>query len=143
MRRNRLRRMKNRGHVVQEISMTPLVDVALTLLIIFMVATPMLQNVIKVELPSSRIDDGVPSSQTQQDLTVYIDKGRKMYLNGTEYPLQTLLKELKSLVKKGKDEIVFVKADQAVPYGIVIDLVDTIKVSGGIKYVALATKRSF
>lgn len=143
MRRNRLRRMKNRGHVVQEISMTPLVDVALTLLIIFMVATPMLQNVIKVELPSSRIDDGVPSSQTQQDLTVYIDKGRKMYLNGTEYPLQTLLKELKVLVKKGKDEIVFVKADQAVPYGIVIDLVDTIKVSGGIKYVALATKRSF
>ncbi len=143
MRRNRLRRMKNRGHHVQEISMTPLVDVALTLLIIFMVATPMLQNVIKVELPSSRIDDGVPSSHSQQELAVYIDKDRKMYLNGTELPLQTLLKELKVLVKKGKDEIVFVKADQAVPYGVVIDLVDTIKISGGIKYVALATKRSF
>jgi len=143
MRRNSSRRMKSRGHHVQEISMTPLVDVALTLLIIFMVATPMLQNVIKVELPSSRIDDGVPSSQTQQELAVYIDKERKMYLNGTELPLSTLLKELKVLVKNGKDEIVFVKADQAVPYGIVIDLVDTIKVSGGIKYVALATKRSF
>ena len=143
MRRNRLRRMKNRGHVLQELSMTPLVDVALTLLIIFMVATPMLQNVIKVELPSSRIDDSVPSSHSQQELTVYIDKSRKFYLNGQEFSLNALLKELKVLVKKDKDDIVFVKADQAVPYGAVIDLVDTIKVSGGIKYVALATKRSF
>ena len=53
----------------------------LTLLIIFMVATPMMNNVIKVELPSSRIDDGMPQSHQQQDLTVYIDKQKKLYLN--------------------------------------------------------------
>ena len=142
MRRNRVGRMKRRGHVMQELSMTPLVDVALTLLIIFMVATPMLQNVIKVELPSSRIDDGAPSSHTQQDLTVYIDKHKKLYLNGVAYSLQEMLKQLKVITKKNKEDIVFIKADQAVSYGTVIDLVDTIKVAGGIKYVALATKRS-
>ncbi len=142
MRRFRLRRLKNRTHAMQEINVTPLVDVALTLLIIFMVATPMMHNVIKVELPSSRIDDNMPQSQTQQDLTVFIDKAGKMYLNGQEFALQPLLKKLAELVKKDSNDIVFVKADQGVPYGKVIDLVDTIKVAGGIKYVALATKRA-
>ena len=56
--------------------------------------------------------------------------------------VQPLLKKLSELVKKDSGDIVFVKADQGVPYGKVIDLVDTIKVAGGIKYVALATKRA-
>jgi len=142
MRRLRGRRLVNREHKMQEINVMPLVDVALTLLIIFMVATPMMNNVIKVELPSSRIDDGAVQSHTQQDLTVYIDKNKNIYLNGKQYSLENLLKELQKIVKKDSDEVVFVKADQGVSYGIVIDLVDTIKVSGGIKYVALATKRA-
>ncbi len=142
MRRLRGRRLANREHKMQEINVMPLVDVALTLLIIFMVATPMMNNVIKVELPSSRIDDGAVQAHTQQDLTVYIDKNKKIYLNGKEYSLDNLLKVLQKTVKKDSDEVVFVKADQGVSYGIVIDLVDTIKISGGIKYVALATKRA-
>lgn len=142
MRRNRGRRIQNREHKMQEINVMPLVDVALTLLIIFMVATPMMNNVIKVELPSSRIDDGAPQTHTQQELVVYIDKQKKMYLNGQEYNLDNLLKTLQKMVKKDSDEVVFVKADQAVSYGVVIDLVDTIKIAGGIKYVALATKRA-
>ncbi|OGB85971.1 hypothetical protein A3J41_02215 [candidate division TM6 bacterium RIFCSPHIGHO2_12_FULL_38_8] len=127
---------------MQEVNVLPLVDVALTLLIIFMVATPMMHNVIKVELPSSRIDDGMPQSHSQQELTVFVDKQGKFHLNGQEYTLEVLLKKLQQLVKKDSDDIVFVKADQAVPYGKVIDLVDTIKISGGVKYVALATKRA-
>lgn len=142
MKRLRGRRVSTREHKMQEINVMPLVDVALTLLIIFMVATPMMNNVIKVELPSSRIDDGAAQTHTQQDLTVYIDKNKKIYLNGQEYSLDNLLKELQKIVKKDSDEVVFVKADQGVSYGIVIDLVDTIKVTGGIKYVALATKRA-
>ena len=142
MKRMRGRRTQNREHKVQEINMMPLVDVALTLLIIFMVATPMMNNVIKVELPSSRIDDGAPKSHSQEEIIVYIDKDKKMYLNGKEYTLDNLLKKLQTMVKKDSDEVVFVKADQAVSYGIVIDLVDTIKIAGGIKYVALATKRA-
>lgn len=142
MRRLKTRRLRQRGHQMQEINVMPLVDVALTLLIIFMVATPMMNNVIKVELPSSRIDDGGMQSHTQQDLTVFIDKHKKIYLNGSPYSLEQLLVQLRKLVKKDSEEIVFVKADQAVPYGQVIDLVDTIKITGGIKYVALATKRA-
>lgn len=141
MRNSRARRSRSRSVGVPEISMTPLIDVALTLLVIFMITTPMMQNVIKVELPSSRINES--ESQTQQELIVYVDKDQKIYLNGKEYSLNLLLTELQKIIKKDADEVVFVKADQAVPYGKVIDLVDTLKVSGGIKYVALATKRAF
>lgn len=142
MKRVRGRRIQNREHKMQEINVMPLVDVALTLLIIFMVATPMMNNVIKVELPSSRIDDGAPQTHTQEEIIVYIDKQKKIYLNGQEYSLDNLLKMLQKMIKKDSDEVVFVKADQGVSYGIVIDLVDTIKIAGGIKYVALATKRA-
>jgi len=142
MKRGRARRLKNRSHVMPEINVMPLVDVALTLLIIFMVATPMMQNVIKVELPSSRINDEVVQSHTQQDLTVYIDKNRKFFLNGKELTLDALIQSIKKISKKDTVEVVFVKADQSVPYGYVIDLVDVLKIGGGIKYVALATKHA-
>lgn len=137
----RARRLRQRVVDVPEISMTPLIDTALTLLIIFMITTPMMNNIIKVELPSSRINE--TESYEQQELIVYIDKDQKMYLNGKEFGLSSMIDQLKKVMKKDKDEIVFVKADQAVSYGKVIDLVDTIKVTGGIKYVALATKQSF
>lgn len=141
MRNLRKRRSRGRSVGIPELPMTPLIDVALTLLVIFMITTPMMQNVIKVELPSSRINEA--ETQVQQELIVYVDKDQKVYLNGKEYSLNLLLEELQKIIKKDADEVVFVKADQAVPYGKVIDLVDTLKVSGGIKYVALATKRAF
>lgn len=142
MRRSRLRKNKQRGHVIQEICMTPLVDVALTLLIIFMVATPMMNNIIKIELPSSRINDDIPKSHTQQNLTVYVDKNRTLFFNDQEISQEALLKQLKIVAKKNKEDVVLLRADLSVPYGKVIDLMDTIKISGGIKYVALATKRA-
>ena len=135
------RRSRSKSVAILDIQMTPLIDVALTLLIIFMVTTPMINNIIKVELPSSRINES--ESQTQEEHVVYIDKDEKVYLNGKEFSLETLLNELQKIIKKDADEVVFVKADQSISYGKVIDLVDTLKISGGIKYVALATKRAF
>lgn len=141
MRSSRKRRSRGRTVGIPEIPMTPLIDVALTLLVIFMITTPMVQNVIKVELPSSRMNEA--ETQVQQELIVYVDKDQKIYLNGKQYSLDLLLTELQKIIKKDAEEVVFVKADLAVPYGKVIDLVDTLKVSGGIKYVALATQRAF
>lgn len=141
MRSSRTRRSRSRSIGVLEVPMTPLIDVALTLLIIFMVTSPMMNNVIKVELPSSRMNES--ESGIQEEHIVYVDKDEKMYLNGKEFSLETLLAELQKIIKKDAEEIVFVKADQSIPYGKVIDLVDTLKISGGIKYVALATKRAF
>ena len=141
MRNSRRRKSRDRSIGIIDIPMTPLIDVALTLLIIFMVTTPMMNNIIKVELPSSRMNE--TETQAQQELVVYIDKDQKVYLNGKDLSLKALLAELQKMIKKDANEVVFVKADQAVPYGKVIDLVDTLKISGGIKYVALATKQAF
>lgn len=139
MRYNRFRRQR-KPITLPEVSLTPLIDTALTLLIIFMITTPMMNNVIKVELPSSQVNE--VDSQVQQETIVYIDKQQKLYLNDIEMNLQSIVKALQKMGQQKKIEMVFVKADQAVEYGKVIDLVDTIKMAGGIKYVALATKRA-
>jgi biopolymer transport protein ExbD len=123
-----------------EVSLTPLIDTALTLLVIFMITTPMMNNVIKVELPTSQVDE--MEHHVQQETIVYIDAKGALHLNGKVLTLQEIIKELQQLGQQKKVEMVFVKADQAVEYGKVIDLVDTIKMAGGIKYVALATKRA-
>lgn len=139
MRYNRFRRQR-KPITLPEITLTPLIDTALTLLVIFMITAPMMNNVIKVELPSSHVDE--MDSKVQQETIVYIDKQQKLHLNGSEMSLQAIVKELQAMGKAKAIEVVFVKADQAVEYGKVIDLVDTIKMAGGIKYVALATKRA-
>ncbi|MBP6870201.1 biopolymer transporter ExbD [Candidatus Babeliales bacterium] len=139
MRYNRFRRQR-KPITMPEVSLTPLIDTALTLLVIFMITTPMMNNVIKVELPSSQVDE--MDKHVQQETIVYIDKHQKVYLDGVEMNVQAIIKALQKMGQQKKIEMVFVKADQAVEYGKVIDLVDTIKMAGGIKYVALATKRA-
>ncbi len=139
MRRNKFRRPRM-PITMPEVSLTPLIDTALTLLVIFMITAPMMNNVIKVELPSSQVDE--MDSKVQQETIVYIDKQHKLFVNGKELALAAVVQELQQMSAAKKVEIVFVKADQAVEYGKVIDLVDTIKMAGGIKYVALATKRA-
>lgn len=133
-------RRDRRSSGLPEVSLTPLIDTALTLLVIFMITTPMMNNVIKVNLPSSSVNEG--DSKDQQETIIYVDKQSKLYLNGIEMNLKSILQKLQQMKKQQKIEMVFVKADQAVSYGVVIDLVDTVKTVGGIKYVALATERA-
>jgi biopolymer transport protein ExbD len=137
-RRSRSRRSSSPA--LPEISLTPLIDTALTLLVIFMVTSPMMNNVIKVELPKSRSNEDQGS---KQELIVYMDKHEKLFFNGAPVDdLAALIKKIKLHVGHRANQMVFVKADQVVSYGHVIDLVDHIKVVGGISYVALATKRA-
>lgn len=100
----------------------------------------MINNAIKVELPSSRVNE---DRGTQQDLIVFIDNKERLFFNDRSV---TSLNDLITIIKKnvGNDtqRTVFVKADKRISYGRVIELVDHIKVVGGISYVALATKRA-
>jgi biopolymer transport protein ExbD len=134
------RRLRARQQGQATVSLTPLIDTALTLLVIFMVATPMMHRGIKVELPKGNANE-VKNEQKQQDLVVYIDKKDQVYLNGTAVTKTTLITELKKLMQKNKSETVVVKADEGVSYGSVISVVDSLKHTGGITYVALATQR--
>jgi len=132
------RRKRRRLHALTEISLTPLIDTALTLLVIFMITAPMMHNAIRVTLPQGKAKEDLGA---QQDLVVYIDKEGNIFLDGIKTERKKIVALLQQKVGRNKDKTVYVKADTAVHYGKVIELVDDIKVVGGIKYVALATQK--
>lgn len=134
-----LRRRKNRTTSGSEISLTPLIDTALTLLIIFMVATPMMHNSLKIDLP-----EGTSKEATQQtsELVVYVTDQGALFLNDVPVSEDNLIPAIQQVMKTSeKAKPLFVKADKLVQYGKVIGLVERLKMVGGIEYVALATKQ--
>lgn len=134
------RRARSRASLnAPEITLTPMIDTALTLLIIFMVTTPMIHNAIKVNLPRGRVKEDIGATQ---DLVVYIDKHEKIYINGTSILHDRFIAELKRMVGREQDKMVYVKADRAVSYGFVTETVDQMKRVEGIAHVALATQRA-
>ncbi len=134
----KLARRRRISRHITDIPLTPLIDTALTLLVIFMITTPMLQNAIKVDLPYGKAkEDG----GARQDLVVFIDNKGTLFFNGVPYKKDTLIEQLKKTVKNSNDQVVYIKGDRSASYGAILELVDQIKVVGGIKYVALATQK--
>jgi biopolymer transport protein TolR len=130
---------KKRDSKLPELSMNPLIDTALTLLIIFMVTTPMLQNSINVDLPKGKSQE---DTGTKQELVINIDKEENIFFNNEKIELKELNKAIKNQIGDNLDQVVFVKGDESIKYGKLIDVVDSIKYIGGLKNVVLATKRS-
>lgn len=138
MMRKKRRSGRQRSAAMLDISMTPLIDTALTLLVIFMIATPMIQNAIRVTLPKGKAKEDVGN---QQKIVVYVDKDKNIHFNGHIIAKNDLVAKLKNQIGNDTNQMVHVKADQAIPYGNVLELVDHIKVVGGISYVVLATQK--
>ncbi len=138
MARRSFRSRRRQSSQLLDISLTPLVDTALTLLVIFMITTPMIQNAIRVSLPKGQAKE---DADNQQELVVYVDKDKKLFFNGTEFSDEAIVAELQTKVAADQNKMVYVKADQGVPYGTVLELVDRIKVVGGVSHVVLATQK--
>ena len=138
MRRPNKRPRKQRT-AMNDLSMTSLIDTALTLLMVFMIATPAIHNAIKVTLPRGNTQDN--AAQQHDELIVFIDKNGDFYFNNTKTAKSELIANIKNAVGNDHERTVYVKADTAISYGTVIELVDDIKFVGGIKYVALATQK--
>lgn len=134
-----LRKRKPAGALIPEITLTPLIDTALTLLVIFMVTSPLIQNGIKVDLPRGQAQE---IKGVQEELVVHIDKKLNIFLNNSPIKKDQLTAQLKKHVGNHKNQTVFIKGDKAVDYGTVLELVDQIKTVGGIERVALATVKA-
>lgn len=135
----RSRGRRRRLQAMNDVSLTPLIDTALTLLIIFMVATPMMRNSIRVTLPSGQAKE---DNSKQQDLVVQINEKKELQLNGEAVKsLDQLIGQLKQSIGTQQDRVVHVYGAKNVDYGFVIELVDSLKSVGGIRHVALATQR--
>jgi biopolymer transport protein TolR len=133
-----LRRIKRLPGSIPEITLTPLIDTALTLLIIFMVISPMINNGIKVDLPEGKVQE---VQGIQEDIIVHVDKQKNVYLNGDLVKKEQFISQLKKKIGNQKHKTVFVKGDGDVAYKDVINIVEEVKLVGGIDRVALATKK--
>lgn len=117
----------NKGGFVAEINVTPFVDVMLVLLIIFMVTAPMMTEGLEVDLPQTRTVQVLPADSDHLLLTVRRDG--VMYLDEYKVTIEQLDGYLQRLVKE-KNKLLFLQADKAVPYGVVVDVMGHIKAAG-------------
>jgi biopolymer transport protein TolR len=110
-----------------EINVTPLVDVVLVLLIIFMVTAPMLQMGIDVNLPrvkSKSID------VTEEKLVLTINGGKEIFINKNKTSIAELGAKLESIFANRIDREVFMRADKNVPYGFVVEVMSAVRKAG-------------
>jgi len=121
------RRRNSGGKLLAEINVTPLVDVVLVLLIIFMVTAPMLQMGIDVNLPrvkSKSID------VTEEKLVLTINSAKEIFINKNKVPVTGLGAKLESIFANRIDREVFMRADKNVPYGFVVEVMSEVRKAG-------------
>ena len=121
---------------ISDINVTPLVDVMLVLLIIFMVTAPILQQGVSIDLP--KVTSGPLAGQDEQ-LVVNIAKTGQVYLNDTPYSLPDLTEKLRAIAVTRSEQPLYVRADQAVPYGQVMRAMAAVRQAGLVR-VGLVTE---
>ena len=124
------RSRRGRHAPMSEINVTPMVDVMLVLLIIFMVAAPLLQTGVQVELPEAK---GTQLPQPKSDpLAVTVKANGDTYIGETQIKIEELAPKLKAIAKNGYDEPIYVRGDQTVSYGTIMKVMSRIN-AGGFK----------
>jgi biopolymer transport protein TolR len=122
---------KHKGGMVADINVTPLVDVMLVLLIIFMVTAPMMTQGVDVDLPHTTAK---PMKQDDKPIVVSIKPNGDIYFNNIQGDRKILQQQLAELAhSKGTDQPIFLRADQKVAYGIVAQVMADIKDAGFLK----------
>jgi biopolymer transport protein TolR len=121
-------RRRGRHHgLMSEINVTPMVDVMLVLLIIFMVAAPLLTVGVPIDLPDTQAK--AMNSDTQP-ITVSINPEGKVYLQETEIPVEEVVPKLQAISKTGYDERIYVRGDKNADYGTVMKVMARISAAG-------------
>ena len=123
---------------ISQINVTPLVDVMLVLLVIFMVTAPIIQQGVQVNLPPAKAG-AIPG--TEEMLVVTIAKNGKIYLNDNAMSLGELGQKLRAIRKLQADKQVYLRADQEVRYGLVMKAIAEIK-QAGIERLGMVTRPS-
>jgi biopolymer transport protein TolR len=118
-----------------EINVTPLVDVMLVLLIIFMVTAPLIQTGVKVDLPKTRTP---PIESKEQKLVVSIKKDKRVYIQDVEVAFDHLAEKLSANAKLKHDRELYIQADRSLPYGVVVEVMAIAK-SAGAETVGMVT----
>ncbi len=127
---------RQRASVMSEINVTPMVDVMLVLLIIFMVAAPLLTVGVPIDLPESQAKS---MEQPKEPLTLSVNDKGQVFLQNTEIKMDELVPKLKAIAKSGFEERIYVRGDKKVDYGTVMRVMGRLS-AAGYRRVALVTE---
>lgn len=132
------RRRHRRKAVMSEINVTPMVDVMLVLLIIFMVSAPLLTVGVPIDLPQTQAKS---LDQDREPLTLSVGLDGKVFLQNSEIPIDELVPKLKAVTdaRGGYDERIYVRGDRKIDYGTVMRVMGRLS-SAGFRRVALVTE---
>jgi biopolymer transport protein TolR len=122
---------RNEGaKISSEINVTPMVDVMLVLLIIFMVVTPMLQKGVSVDKAEVNSPEAMPDADKEDALLVSITRDNKVYLGSDSIQVDTLTTKVKDRLASKQDKRVYVKADRRTRFGSFVEVVDAVRAAG-------------
>jgi biopolymer transport protein TolR len=132
----RRRSRRGRKAPMSEINVTPMVDVMLVLLIIFMVSAPLLTVGVPIELPQSQ---GKQLESNHEPLTISLSSNGDVFIGETKVTIDEVAEKLKAIAKNGVDEQIFVRGDKGTNYGAIMRVMGRIS-AGGFKKVSLVTE---
>ena len=128
---------RRKGGAISDINVTPLVDVMLVLLIIFMVAAPMMTVGVPIDLPQTSAN--ALNSDTQP-ITISVNANGQIHLQETEIQAAEVADKLQAIATTGYNERIFVRADSVAAYGVVADVMARIQ-AAGFKNIGLVTQQ--
>ena len=127
--------------VNSNINVTPMVDVMLVLLIIFMVITPMLNNKVNVDLPTATAAIVMENANKEDAVIVAVTRDGRTFLGANQVTTDDLGTKISTLLENKNDKEVYMRADQRANYGKVMDAVDGIR-SAGVNQLGLLTEKN-
>ena len=125
---------------VADINVTPMVDVMLVLLIIFMVITPMLTKGVSVDMVRTKNPIAMQAADKTDAVIVAVSRDGKSYLGNTQVPADQLTQKVKDLLSNRVDKMVFLRADARAKYDKVVEVVDNLR-SAGVDQLGLLTEQ--
>jgi biopolymer transport protein TolR len=133
--------VRNEGSKVNaNINVTPMVDVMLVLLIIFIVITPMLQNKVNVDLANSTTATPMDDANKEDAVVVAITRDSRIYLGQNQTTLSTLGSQVSDDLSKQTSKVVYFRADSRAHYGTVMDAIDAVR-TAGVEEVGMLTQQ--
>lgn len=120
-----------------EINVTPLVDVVLVLLIIFMVVTPLLKQDVPVDLPVAATGQ---AAEGAEQVTLSVDADGRVFVNGREIPAAEVVARLTPIYAGRVDKTIFLEADRSLAHGRIVDVMDDCR-AAGITRIGVVTKK--
>ena len=123
--------LRNEGaKISSDINVTPMVDVMLVLLIIFMVVTPMLQHGVSVDLAKVNSPEQMPDADKEDALLVSVTRDGQVYFGSDQISVDNLTNKVKDRLANKPDKRVYVKADMRARFGGVVQVVDAVRAAG-------------